>query len=47
MLLTFAKKALAYANTQNHIINSDESQIAPAAAAGTTTSTVAFSGPSR
>lgn len=40
---TFAKKALAYANTQNHIINSDKSQIAPAAAAGATTSTVAFS----
>ena len=40
---TFAKKALAYANTQNHIINSDKSQIAPAAAAGVTTSTVAFS----
>lgn len=40
---TFAKKALAYANTQNHIINSDKSQIAPAAAAGATTSTVIFS----
>ena len=40
---TFAKKALAYANTQNHIINSDKSQIAPEAAAGVTTSTVAFS----
>lgn len=40
---TFAKKALAYANTQNYIINSDKSQIAPAAAAGATTSTVAFS----
>ena len=40
---TFAKKALAYANTQNHIINSDKSQIAPAAAAGATTSTVTFS----
>lgn len=40
---TFAKKALAYANTQNHIINSDKFQIAPAAAAGATTSTVAFS----
>lgn len=39
----FAKKALAYANTQNPIINSDKSQIAPAAAAGATTSTVTFS----
>lgn len=40
----FAKKALAYANPQNPIINSDDSQVASAAAEGTTTSTVTFSG---
>lgn len=43
----FAKKALAYANPQNPqnpIINSDDSQVASAAAEGATTSTVTFSG---
>ena len=40
----FAKKALAYANTQNPIIKSDDSQVASAAAEGATTSTVTFSG---
>ena len=44
----FAKKALAYADTQNSTqnstINSDGSQVAPAAAEGATTSTVTFLG---
>ena len=44
----FAKKALAYADTQNSTqnstINSDGSQVASAAAEGATTSTVTFSG---